>query len=125
MQNDDAWNINTRSHVVVAVLDTGLKTGDPDRIGCVAANGTDIVNQDNDPIMDPALDYAYNNGVTVVCATGNDGSRKNVSYPAIYPSTIGVGAVDFQPKVTRYSNKGEGSVPLGTLPFFCFSEQLI
>jgi serine protease len=62
----------------------------------------------NDLTMDTALDYAYDNGVTVVCASGNDGSRKNVSYPAIYPTTIAVGAVDFQSKVTRYSNRGDG-----------------
>ncbi len=61
----------------------------------------------NDQIMDLALDHAYNSGVTVVCASGNDGSRKNVSYPAIYPTTIAVGAVDLQSKVTRYSNKGD------------------
>jgi serine protease len=60
----------------------------------------------NDQFMDLALDHAYANNVTVVCASGNDGSRKNVSYPAIYPSTIAVGAVDLQSKVTRYSNKG-------------------
>jgi serine protease len=60
----------------------------------------------NDPVFDPALDYAYGNDVTVVCASGNDGSRKNISYPAIYPTTIAVGAVDVQSKVTRYSNKG-------------------
>lgn len=58
--------------------------------------------------MDPALDYAYSNDVTVVCASGNDGSRKNVSYPAIYPTTIAVGATDADSMVTRYSNKGEG-----------------
>lgn len=62
----------------------------------------------NDPVMDPALDYAYSNGVTVVCASGNDGFKKNVSYPAIYPTTIAVGAVDLQSKVPRYSNKGAG-----------------
>ena len=60
----------------------------------------------NDPVFDDALDYAYENDVTVVCASGNDGSRKNISYPAIYPTTIAVGAVDTQSKVTRYSNKG-------------------
>jgi serine protease len=62
----------------------------------------------NDLTMDPALDYAYDNGVTVVCASGNDGSRKNVSYPAINSNTIAVGAVDLKSKVTRYSNRGEG-----------------
>ncbi len=58
--------------------------------------------------MDAALDYAYANGVTVVCASGNDSSRSNVSYPAIYPTTIAVGATDYINSVLRYSNKGEG-----------------
>lgn len=62
----------------------------------------------NDPIMDPALYYAYSRGVTVVCASGNDGWLKNVSYPAIYPTTIAVGAVDYSETVTSYSNKGDG-----------------
>jgi serine protease len=62
----------------------------------------------NDPIMDVELDYAQDQGVTVVCASGNDGWRKNVSYPAIYPTTIAVGATDLNNNVTGYSNKGEG-----------------
>lgn len=62
----------------------------------------------NDAIMDPALDYAYENGVTVVAAAGNDGHRKNVSYPAIYPSVIAVGATGYNNAVVRYSNKGKG-----------------
>jgi serine protease len=65
-------------------------------------------NVKSDPVMDPALDYAYSNGVTVICASGNDGFKKNVSYPAIYSTTIAVGAVDYQSKVMRYSNKGDG-----------------
>ena len=62
----------------------------------------------NDPVMDPALDYAWNSGVTVVVASGNDGNRKNVSYPAIYPTAIAVGATDYNNQVVRYSNKGDG-----------------
>ncbi len=187
VQSDQAWNLSNGGGIVVAVLDTGLKTNGNDGIDCVAV-GTDIVNLDADPtdgdghgthvsgtiaqstnnaigvaglahgacimpvkvlddngsgsfaditdgiyysvnngarvinmslgtnarhgvtsdqFMDPALNYAYTSGVTVVCASGNDGSRKNVSYPAIYPTTIAVGAVDLQSKVTRYSNKGD------------------
>lgn len=62
----------------------------------------------SDPIMDAALDYAYTKNVTVVAASGNDGSRKNVSYPAIYPTVIAVGATDINDGVVRYSNKGTG-----------------
>lgn len=62
----------------------------------------------SDPVVDPALDYAFEKNVTVVCASGNNGSRRNVSYPAIYPTTIAVGATDYANKVTSYSNKGAG-----------------
>ncbi|MBL4799923.1 MAG: S8 family serine peptidase [Oleispira sp.] len=62
----------------------------------------------NDSIMDLALDAAFAADITVVVASGNDGHRKNVSYPAIYPTTIAVGATDFRNSVTRYSNKGKG-----------------
>jgi len=62
----------------------------------------------SDAVMDPALDAAAAAGITVVVASGNDGHRKNVSYPAIYPTTIAVGATDFRNSVTRYSNKGTG-----------------
>jgi len=81
-------------------------------------NGAQVINMSlginaryglrNDPIMDPALDYAFNHGVTVVCASGNDSSKSNVSYPAIYKTTIAIGATDYKNNVTRYSNKGEG-----------------
>ncbi|WP_299017996.1 S8 family serine peptidase [uncultured Photobacterium sp.] len=62
----------------------------------------------NDPLMDAALDYAADNGVIVVAAAGNDGFRKNVSYPAIYPSVIAVGATDFNNALASYSNRGKG-----------------
>lgn len=62
----------------------------------------------NDPVVDPALDHAWENGVTVVVASGNDGNRNNVSYPAIYPTVIAVGSTDFNNDVVRYSNKGTG-----------------
>lgn len=82
------------------------------------ANGAKVINMSlgtnarfgiaSDLIMDGALDYASNHGVTVVVAAGNDGNRKNVSYPAIYPTTIAVGATDYRSRLTRYSNQGKG-----------------
>jgi serine protease len=81
-------------------------------------NGAQVINMSfgtnaqfevrKNPVLDPALDYAYSNGVTVVCSSGNDSYNKNVSYPAINPTTIAVGATDYKNHVTRYSNKGEG-----------------
>ncbi len=62
----------------------------------------------SDPLLDPGLDYAYAKGVTVVCASGNDSWLKNVSYPAIYPTTIAVGAVGDDETIASYSNGGTG-----------------
>lgn len=189
IQAEKAWDMTNGAGVTVAVLDTGLKTGGPDGIACVAPGGIDIAYSDSDPddadghgthvagtiaqaanngtgvaglaygacilpvkvlddtgsgtfadiaegvyyavdhgakvinmslgtnaryavttdpVMDPALAYAELKGVTVVAAAGNDGNRKNVSYPAIYPTVIAVGATDYAGAVTRYSNRGKG-----------------
>ncbi|WP_096086461.1 S8 family serine peptidase [Agaribacterium haliotis] len=62
----------------------------------------------SDPLIDPQLELAYAAGITVVVAAGNDGNKRNVSYPAIYPTTIAVGASDFRNRLTRYSNRGDG-----------------
>jgi serine protease len=89
-----------------------------DGVHYAVANGANVINMSlgtnarynvrNISYMDAELDYAYANNVTVVVSSGNDGSRKNVSYPAIYPTTIAVGATDYNNNVTRYSNKGVG-----------------
>lgn len=89
-----------------------------DGIRWATDNGAKVINMSlgiaanyqvtNDFVMDSALEYAYSNGVTVVAASGNDGFRKNVSYPAIYPTVISVGATDLRNQKTRYSNSGEG-----------------
>jgi len=78
-------------------------------------NGANVINMSlgtnarynitSDPVLDVALDHAYNNNVVVVAASGNDGNRKNLSYPASYPSVISVGATDYNNNVLRYSNK--------------------
>ncbi|MCI5209651.1 MAG: PKD domain-containing protein, partial [Candidatus Electrothrix sp. ATG2] len=58
--------------------------------------------------MDEALDYAYSNDVTVIASAGNDYSTTQVGYPAIYPTTIAVGATDALDAVADYSNRGIG-----------------
>jgi serine protease len=52
-----------------------------------------------------AIKYAYNKGVVIVCAAGNDG-RPQVSYPAAYTECIAVGATRFDGSRVRYSNYG-------------------
>jgi len=54
-----------------------------------------------------ALSYAYSNGVTIVCSSGNDESDNKISYPAAYDAyCIAVGATRYDEEVTYYSNGG-------------------
>ena len=57
-------------------------------------------------LFDTAITDAYNNGVTLVCATGNKGVSQIV-YPASHNLTIAVGSTDNNNWVS-YSNYGTG-----------------
>lgn len=57
-------------------------------------------------VLDDALDYAYNNGVTIVAASGNDATG-TVSYPAAYEKCIAVGATRYDGSRSDYSNYGD------------------
>ncbi len=50
-------------------------------------------------------------GITVVCAAGNEGDGREdtheISYPAYYPETIAVGAVNLQTRIANFSNANE------------------
>ncbi|WMW23845.1 S8 family serine peptidase [Methanolobus sediminis] len=57
-------------------------------------------------ILDQALDYAHDNGVTIVAAAGND-KKGIVAYPAADENCIAVGATDYSGRRAYYSNYGE------------------
>lgn len=52
-----------------------------------------------------------NSGITVVCAAGNEGDgredTREISYPAYYPETIAVGAVNLNTRIANFSNTNE------------------
>ncbi|MDQ1275083.1 MAG: serine protease [Euryarchaeota archaeon] len=56
--------------------------------------------------LDDALYYAYDNGVTILAAAGNDATG-TVSYPAAYEKCIAVGAINSEGSLSDYSNYGE------------------
>jgi len=67
-----------------------------------------------------AVQYALDNGVVLVAATGNDGAS-SPSYPAAYPGVLKVGAIDSNNNIASFSNRGEdvfapGVDVLSTLP---------
>jgi thermitase len=45
-------------------------------------------------IIHQAIQYAASKGCVTWCAAGNAGNTRQIFYPAAYPETIGVGAVD-------------------------------
>ncbi len=99
----------------VRVLDAnGSGTNDGVAAGIVWAvdNGANIINlslgsSQNSEVVADAIAYAYDNDVTVIAATGNDGFTDSIGYPAALPTPIAVGAVDFKHVVTFYSNQGD------------------
>lgn len=81
-------------------------------------NGADVINLslgwpvENGVAYDPgatvedAIAYAYNAGVTIIAASGND-SESAVAYPAAYDNyVIAVGATRYDEAVSYYSNTG-------------------
>jgi subtilisin family serine protease len=84
-------------------------------------NGADVVNLSlGGAIFDPALkaatDYAYNNGVVVVAASGNCGTGNesgcqgypagSISYPALNDHVIAVGATNVSDQRASFSSYG-------------------
>lgn len=82
-----------------------------DGISFAADSGADVINLSlgsayPSTTIENAVQYAYNNGVVLVAATGNDNSI--IGYPARYDECIAVGAVDINKARAPYSNYGTG-----------------
>ncbi|MBE0481572.1 MAG: carboxypeptidase regulatory-like domain-containing protein [Dehalococcoidia bacterium] len=56
--------------------------------------------------LENAINYAWNKGVVVVTAAGNNGST-SAFYPAYYSATIAVAATDYVDKLPSWSNYGD------------------
>lgn len=76
------------------------------------AAGASIINlsiggTDADPLLADAIADAQSAGVIVVAASGNDGIS-TLSYPALYPGVISVGATQYDATRADYANYGTG-----------------
>ncbi|WP_051860533.1 S8 family peptidase [Bacillus sp. SJS] len=75
-------------------------------------NGAEVMNislgvhASKDEVTERVLKSAYDKGVTIVAASGNEGSI--VDYPASSAYTIAVGAVDKYYRMPEWSNYGKG-----------------
>ncbi|WP_309122437.1 S8 family peptidase [Paenibacillus sp.] len=54
-----------------------------------------------------AVRNAKRSGVIIVASSGNDGRRGFIDYPARFPQTISVGAVDAKGAIAPFSNRGK------------------
>ena len=97
----------------VKVLDQngdGYLTDIADGIYYAADNGAHVINMSlggssTTSTLQNACTYAYNQGVTIVCASGNAGTS-TPQYPASYASCISVSAVRFDSTLAYYSSYG-------------------
>ncbi|MDP1538930.1 MAG: S8 family peptidase [bacterium] len=98
----------------VKVLDSsgsGSYTQVADGIYYAANNGAKVINlslggSSDSATLKEAVAYAYQNGVTVIAACGND-NKPNCLYPAAYNDyVIAVGATQYDEKKAPYSNYG-------------------
>jgi thermitase len=76
-----------------------------------ADNGAEVINlslgdSSNSSTVEDAINYAWNKGVVVVAAAGNDGNS-NPFYPAYYPNCIAVAATDASDMLSPWSNRGD------------------
>ena len=74
-------------------------------------NGAKVVNMSltitkTSPILEDAVDYAWDKGAVVVAAAGNNYSSTPV-YPAAYSNAIAVAATDKDDSVPGWSNRGD------------------
>ncbi|AZV43017.1 S8 family peptidase [Peribacillus asahii] len=78
------------------------------------SNNIDIINMSfgsniGSKSLKKAIDKAYNEGILMVAAVGNDGYSKkgNVNYPAKYKYVMGIGAIDQNNIIADFSSNGK------------------
>jgi serine protease len=79
-------------------------------IRAAADNGAKIISMSiggpDSTVEHDAVTYAYNKGVIIVAAAGNDGGNNSIDYPGAYPEVIAVAALDSNKARASYSDGG-------------------
>ncbi len=104
--------------LAIKALDKGGGGSDEDvadGIAWAVENGAEVISMsfgssDPSPVVRQALKFAYRKGAVLIAASGNEGDENiesdTVDYPAKYPETIAVAAVDAKKIVAPFSSKG-------------------
>ena len=106
-----AFNANILAVKVMNRRGVGYSSAIIDGIHWAADNGADVINMSlgattSSQNENDAVDYAYNNGVVLCAAAGNE-SANSVDYPAAYTNCIAVGATRYDKQIAPYSNTGD------------------
>ncbi|MGD1872075.1 MAG: S8 family serine peptidase [Mastigocoleus sp.] len=118
-----AYNADIMPVKVLNDEGSGYYSSIADGIYYAVDNGADVINMSlggdsSDRQIESAIEYAHNNGVTVVMAAGNSGDS-NPIYPASYADEYGiaVGAVDEDGELASFSNRsGNSEITYVTAP---------
>lgn len=107
-----AYNAKIMPLKVLARSGGGTIADIAEAIKFAADNGADVINMSlggggESQLMREAIDYAYDKGVVIVAAAGNENNNA-ASYPARYPKVISVSATDSAGNKAPYSNYGAG-----------------
>ncbi len=98
---------------VLDISGSGYHSWIADGIYYAADNDAHVISMslggpDTSTTLEDALAYAYEKGVTIICAAGNDGAGAAPSYPAAYDAyCIAVGATKYDEEVSYYSTTGD------------------
>jgi len=110
-----AFNTSVMPVKVLNAAGSGTASQLADGLYFAADNGADVVSMslswpagyDPGPTVHNAITYAYNKGVVLVAAAGNEGVGQ-ISYPAAYSECIAVGALNSGYTLADYSQYGTG-----------------
>ncbi len=105
-----AFNCSIMPVKVLNAAGSGYLTTIANGIYYAADNGAHVINMSlggstGSTTLSDACTYAYNKGVTIVCASGNAGTS-TPQYPAAYTVCISVGAVRYDKTRPSYSSYG-------------------
>ncbi|MES9874801.1 MAG: S8 family serine peptidase [Candidatus Sedimenticola sp. 6PFRAG7] len=106
-----AYNATLMPVKVLNKRGTGTIDDIADGVYFATDNGADIINMSlggpsYTETLENAVNYAWNHGVVVICAAGNESSSEP-AYPAAYENAVSVSATTYGDSLASYSNYGD------------------
>ena len=108
-KDNGKWDKSCNEEDLRGLTNTAILT---ESIRYAVDNGATIINMSlggnsADDNLKEAIEYAEEQNVLIIAASGNEGSSKYNVYPSAYPEVLSVGAVNSKGKITSYSNSGD------------------